>query len=160
MIKWNKHLWINGGYAHGLAMILEDIECGKYQIVFASAENVLVKPFFFVNKKKRKKHTVSPDMVCRFASNKLWRVKLRVLLFVLQSIVSFGKKKPSNKLTASILKDCRLENRVQQTSANICDHGEGFVEAILFLGEKNDLTISLIDSTCFFSLQENSATGF
>ena len=62
------------------------------------------------------------------------------------------KKKPSNKLTASILKDCRLENRVQQTSANICDHGEGFVEAILFLGEKNDLTISLIDSTCFFSL--------
>ena len=110
MIKWNKHLWINGGYAHGLAMILEDIECGKYQIVFASAENVLVKPFFFVNKKKRKKHTVSPDMVCRFASNKLWRVKLRVLLFVLQSIVSFGIKKPSNKLTASILKDCRLEN--------------------------------------------------
>ena len=91
MIKWNKHLRINGGYAHGLAMILEDIECGKYQIVFASAENVLLKPFFFVNK-KRKKHTVSPDMVCRFASNKLWRVKLRVLLFVLQSIVSFGKK--------------------------------------------------------------------
>ena len=66
--------------------------------------------FFSLIKKKRKKHTVSPDMVCRFASNKLGRVKLRVLLFVLQSIVSFGKKKPSNKLTASILKDCRLEN--------------------------------------------------
>ena len=58
MIKWNKHLWINGGYAHGLAMILEDIECGKYQIVFASAENVLVKPFFFVNKKKKEKSTL------------------------------------------------------------------------------------------------------
>ena len=55
MIKWNKHLRINGGYAHGLAMILEDIKCGKYQIVFASAENVLVKPFFFINKKKKKK---------------------------------------------------------------------------------------------------------
>ena len=25
---------------------LEDIECGKYQLVFASAENVLVKPPF------------------------------------------------------------------------------------------------------------------
>ena len=30
---------------------LEDIECGKYQLVFASAENVLVKPFFSSMKK-------------------------------------------------------------------------------------------------------------
>ena len=30
---------------------LEDIECGKYQLVFASAENILVKPFFSLMKK-------------------------------------------------------------------------------------------------------------
>ena len=48
--------------------------------------------------------------VCRFASNKLWRVKTRVLLFVLQSIVYDQlEEKQSNRLTAAILKDCRLE---------------------------------------------------
>ena len=38
---------------------LEDIECGKYELEFTSAENVLVKQFFFVNEKNS--HTVSPE---------------------------------------------------------------------------------------------------
>ena len=38
---------------------LEDIESSKYQPVFASAENVLVKPIFFVDEKNS--HTVSPE---------------------------------------------------------------------------------------------------
>ena len=38
---------------------MEDIECGKYELVFTSAENVLVRQFFFVNEKNS--HTVSPE---------------------------------------------------------------------------------------------------
>ena len=45
---------VSGSYAHGLAIILEDIESGKYQLVFASAENVLVKPFLSLMKKTKK----------------------------------------------------------------------------------------------------------
>ena len=44
---------VSGSYAHGLAIILEDIESGKYQLVLASAENVLVKPFLSLMKKKK-----------------------------------------------------------------------------------------------------------
>ena len=41
---------------------MEDVECGKYKIVFASAENILVKLFFHLLKKKKKNsHTVSPE---------------------------------------------------------------------------------------------------
>ena len=38
---------------------LEDIECGKYELVFTSAENVLVKRLFFVNEKNS--HTAPPE---------------------------------------------------------------------------------------------------
>ena len=31
---------------------VEDIESGKYQLIFASAKNALVKPFFSVDEKK------------------------------------------------------------------------------------------------------------
>ena len=49
--------------------------------------------------------------ICRFASIKLWRVNLRVQLFVLQSIVyDQMEEKSSNRLTATLLKNCRLEN--------------------------------------------------
>ena len=58
---------------------VEDIESGKYQLIFASAKNALVKPFFLLMKKKPHHFT----RVCRFASNRLWRVNLRVLLLVL-----------------------------------------------------------------------------
>ena len=62
---------------------LEDIQCGKYQLVFASAGNILVKPFF------------SP---MKNTANKLWRVKRRVLLFVIQSIVyDHLEEKSSNR---------------------------------------------------------------
>ena len=109
MIKWNKHLRINGGYAHGLAMILEDIECGKYQIVFASAENVLLKPFFFVNKKKKKAHRFTRHgmPVC---IKQIMARKTSSAVVCASKYRFIWKKKPSNKLTASILKDCRLEN--------------------------------------------------
>ena len=38
---------------------LEDIECGKYELVFTSAENVLVKRLFFVNEKNSR--TAPPE---------------------------------------------------------------------------------------------------
>ena len=67
---------------------MEDIECGKYQLVFASAENVL--------------------------KQILLRVNLRVQFFVASKyrLRPNGRKneKSSNRLTAAILKDFRLEN--------------------------------------------------
>ena len=43
--------WINGLTVATLtAFRLEDIECEKYQLVFASAKNVLVRPLFYVDK--------------------------------------------------------------------------------------------------------------
>ena len=32
---------------------VEDIECGKYHLVFASAKNDTVKPFLFLDEKKQ-----------------------------------------------------------------------------------------------------------
>ena len=52
---------------------LEDMECGRHQLVFASADNVLMYPFFSLMKKK-KPHRFT--IVYRFASNKLRRVNL------------------------------------------------------------------------------------
>ena len=67
---------------------LEDIECGKYQLVFASAENVL--------------------------KQILLRVNLRVQLFVaLKNPIKWKEKEElSNRLKAAILKDFRSENIV------------------------------------------------
>ena len=43
--------WINGLMVATLTPFrLEDIECEKYQLVFASAKNVLVRPLFYVDK--------------------------------------------------------------------------------------------------------------
>ena len=43
--------WINGFTVATLtAFRLEDIECEEYQLVFASAKNVLVRPLFYVDK--------------------------------------------------------------------------------------------------------------
>ena len=45
---------------------LEDTECDKYQLVFVSADNVLVMPFLSLMKK-----TATPfHQICRFVSNK------------------------------------------------------------------------------------------
>ena len=52
---------------------------GKYQLVFASTENVWMNPFFFVDEKKQP-HPFT--RVCQFASNKLWQVNLGVKLLV------------------------------------------------------------------------------
>ena len=50
--------------------------------------------------------------VYQFASNKLWRVNLQVLLFVLQNIVydRIKKNRQIARLTSAIIKDCSLEN--------------------------------------------------
>ena len=85
MIKWNKHRLTVDTLTD---CHLEDIECGKYQLVFASAENVL--------------------------KQILLRVNLRVQFFVASKyrLRPNGRKneKSSNRLTAAILKDFRLEN--------------------------------------------------
>ena len=47
----------------------------------------------------------------RFVSNTLWRVNLRVQLFVASKYrLRSNERKLSNRLTAAILKDFRLEN--------------------------------------------------
>ena len=56
--------------------------------------------------------------VCRFASTKLWRVDLRVQLFV------------------AILKDFRSENIEFSKYQLIIDRGRDFVEAVYFLAKK------------------------
>ena len=52
----------------------EDIERGKYQFVFLSVENILVKPFFSLVKKKLHHFT----RVCVLTSKKLQWVNFRV----------------------------------------------------------------------------------
>ena len=93
---------------------LDDIECGKYPLVFASAENVLVKPFLDEKTKKTKKnsHTVSPEYA-GLHQTKLWRVTFECSRLLFPSFV-YDKieGKLSNRLTAATLKDLRLENVV------------------------------------------------
>ena len=69
---------------------------------------------------------------------------------LLQSIVYHQMEEKSlNRLTAAILKVCRLKkNRLQQLSAHVYGGGGGFIEDISILGEKNCITVSLIGSTC------------
>ena len=150
---------VSGSYAHGLAIILEDIESGKYQLVFASAENVLVKPFLSLMKTKTKTNikTKNPDRltrVCRFASNKLWRVKLRMLLFVLQSIVYDQlEEKQSNRLTAAILKDYYLENLECRKHQLIFGTAGRFLRSSFVPGWKKKTTLLFHSSTlCVFFL--------
>ena len=124
---------------------LEDIECGKYEIVSASAEKVLVKPYFSLMKK-----TATPFHPCQFVSNTLWRVNLQVQSFVASKyrlrlngrILSNGRKL-SNRLTAAIPKDFRSETiiRVEQISAHISDRAGGFVEAISHLAKKKTASL-------------------
>ena len=63
---------------------MEDIECGKYELVFTSAENVLVKQFFFVNEKNS--HTVSPEYAVYIKQIMVGKPSSAVVL-LLQSIV-------------------------------------------------------------------------
>ena len=110
---------------------LEDIESSKYQPVFASAENVLVKPIFFVDEKKQPHRFTG---ICRFASNEIWRVNLRVQLFVgvwINSSCTQGF--PFGKYT------------VEQISAHICDRGGGLSKLFLFWLKK---TASPFHSSC------------
>ena len=122
---------------------LEDIESSKYQPVFASAEKVLVKPIFFVDEKKQPHRFTG---ICRFASNEIWRVNLRVQLFVVVWINSSCTQGfPFGKYT------------VEQISAHICDRGGGLSKLFLFWLKKNCFTLPLI--VCLF-LSEDSASGF
>ena len=93
--------------------------------------------------------------VFRFASNKLWRVNLRVQLFVTSKyrLRSNGKKKLSNRLMAVILKDFCSENLECSKNQLIFVTAEEVLSMpFLFrLKKKNCLTVSLIGSTyvCF-----------
>ena len=91
---------------------MDDIECGKYPLVFASAEKVLVKPFLDEKTKKKNSHTVSPEYA-GLHQTKLWRVTFECSRLLFPSFV-YDKieGKLSNRLTAATLKDFRLENIV------------------------------------------------
>ena len=107
---------------------MEDIECGKYQLVFASAENVL--------------------------KQILLRVNLRVQFFVASKyrLRPNGRKKEksSNRLTAAILKDFRSENmECSKYQLIFVTAEEVLSKPILFcLKIKNCFTFSLIGSMC------------
>ena len=63
---------------------------------------------YFVNNKKQ---PLRFTRVFWFASNKLWRVNPRVQLFVASKCrLRLNEKKLSNRLTAALLKDCRLKD--------------------------------------------------
>ena len=115
---------------------LEDIECGKYELVFTSAENVLVKQFFFVNEKQPHRFT----RVCRFASNKLWWVNLRVQLFVASKYrLRLNGRKIVKSTKGSFTQGFSFEEYgLKQISAHICGCGRGFVEAFSFLALKKN----------------------
>ena len=125
MIKWNKHRL---PVATLTDCHLEDMECGKYQLVFASAENVL--------------------------KQILLRVNLRVQFFVASKyrLRPNGRKKEksSNRLTAAILKDFRLENmECSKYQLIFVTAEEVLSKPILFcLKIKNCFTFSLIGSMC------------
>ena len=126
---------------------LEDIECGKYEVVFSSAENVLVKPFSCWWKKQPHRFT----RVCQFASNTLWRVNLRVQLFVASKYrLRSNGGKFSNKLTADILKDFRLPENIECSKYQLVFWNTQEVLSKPFLSwlKKNCLTALLISSTC------------
>ena len=70
-----------------------------------------MKPFISLIKKKQKKQPLRFTRVFWFASNKLWRVNPRVQLFIASKCrLRLNERKLSNRLTAAILKDCRLKN--------------------------------------------------
>ena len=106
---------------------LEDIECDKYQLVFASAENVPVS--------------------LEYAA---LQINLRVQLFVASKYrLRSNERKIGRQINGNYTRGLSFgKYRVQQISTHICGRGEGFVEAISFLTEKNRLTVSLIGSIC------------
>ena len=122
---------------------LEDIESSKYQPVFASAENVLVKPIFFVDEKK----TATPFH---------WNLPV--------CIKRNMARKPSSSVVCCRMDKQQLYSRISvwkiYSGANISSYlwpRRRFVKAISFLAEKNCFTLPLI--VCLF-LSEDSASGF
>ena len=117
---------------------MEDIECGKYQLVFASAENVL--------------------------KQILLRVNLRVQLFVaLKNPIKWKEKEElSNRLKAAILKDFRSENIVYSKYQLIFVSAEEVLSKFILFWLKKKKTVSPFHSSAqrvFVSL-DNSASGF
>ena len=80
---------------------------GKYQLVFASAEKVFVKPFLLLIRKK--KYIIYHQNIIYHLSIKQIIVSkpLSVVVCLLQSIIYNQMEETlSNKLTAATLKDC------------------------------------------------------
>ena len=123
---------------------LEDIESSKYQPVFASAENVLVKPIFFVDEKK----TATP-----FHRNMPVCIKRNMA------------RKPSSSVVCCRIDKRQLYSRISvwkiYSGANFSSYlwpRRRFCQSYFFSGwKKNCFTLPFI--VCLF-LSEDSASGF
>ena len=91
---------------------LEGIELGKYQLVFASAEKVFVKPFLLLIRKKKQNIIYHQDIIYHLSIKQIIVGKpLSAVVCLLQSIIYNQMEETlSNKLTAATLKDCWLKN--------------------------------------------------
>ena len=80
---------------------------GKYQLVFASAEKVFVKPFLLLIRKK-KKIIYHQNIIYHLSIKQIIVVKpLSAVVCLLQSMIYNQMEETlSNKLTAATLKDC------------------------------------------------------
>ena len=91
---------------------LEGVELGKYQLVFASAEKVFVKPFLLLIRKKKQNIIYHQDIIYHLSIKQIIVGKpLSAVVCLLQSIIYNQMEETlSNKLTAATLKDCWLKN--------------------------------------------------
>ena len=87
---------------------LEGKELGKYQLVFASAEKVFVKPFLLLIRKKKQNIIYHPKIIYHLSIKQIIVSKpLSAVVCLLQSIIYNQMEETlSNKLTAATLKDC------------------------------------------------------
>ena len=119
------------------------IEYSKYELVFASGGNVVVKPFSSLMEKNS--HTISAEYASLHQTNySRWTFKCSCLL--LPSIVyDQMEEKLSNTLTGAILKDFCLENiECSKYHLIFVTVKEVSLKPFLSCLKKNCLTISLI----------------
>ena len=134
--------WINGSYAH-------DLSFGRHRVRKLSTRICVSKGRFgcFLSFHRFTR-------ACRFASNKLWHVNLRVLLFVLQSMVYDQMKKNSQiaRSQGAIIKDCRLGNIECSKYQLIFVTRRRFCRSHLFPGWKKTASLFHVSALLLFVL--------
>lgn len=124
----------------------KDIECSKYQFIFASAEEVLAKPCLSLMRKKQPHCFVK---TCRFhikqiIAGKPWSTVvclLQRIICLLQSIICDGRN-IIRWINGSYTQGLSFgKYRVQQISAHICDCGRALQKPLLFCLKKRNCSL-------------------